>query len=860
MKVQQSSEVRKSAGGLHMKPKHRSNRVVAIFSAVAGVVLSVPALPQQPQPEEQAGDEGGSIEQIVVTARKRTENLLEVPTAVSVFSFDEMDRRGFFGLESISDFTAGMYFSNQGGQIPGRYNEAVRFRGLDTNQSAPSQQIATVFIDGVYFPGGLQGIDFSNVERVEVIKGPQSATFGRSTFAGAVNLITKTPGFEHTGRVSAMIARYGKYDTSFSHEGPLVEDKLAYRVSVRQYGTDGQYRSNADGGRLGEERTTSLQGTLYFSPTENLSGSLRAIVAKDRDGPPAAAFFGGPGSLGGTGGANAGTNCFEVRPEEQANGAVADYYCGELPMNLNIEDYIGLNTSVTPFARDAFAAPTYTPISTGIELPKISGVPTVNSPGLARNLENYALNLDYTFDGGLLGEHVLSSLTGYGDTRTSWVRDTDLTSFDSSMSQDPSLYEFWSEELRLTSPGDKRFRWSLGLSYFEAEYTRHGSLGMSVSGLDAACTLVQGVCIPPPYIGGFTTFPQEGGETEGVFGSLSYDVTEELTVDFEWRYQDDKITQDDRTTPGLDYTDSFKAFLPRFTLSYHPVENSTVWGTYSKGNMPGFFNNEFVDLSPTEQQAVRDQVGEVSLFNKEETLKNYEIGWKQTLLDGRVYYSLVAYRMEWEDLKTRQSVPIILDDGTQRALNVQFNAGNADFNGVELEGGFSIGDNFTAQFTYEKVDATYGVLTCSFSPFQRPQFPGNTFGPRDCSGNTPARYPESSASIGLGWTDNWRGSGEWDYFVRGDGTYMGKAFSEEANFAWYGKFWRFNLRGGFENGDGLRIEGFVENLFDDDHYLSAARWSDFSTGINFGFLTNQGIAITPAYKRTVGLKVAYEFY
>lgn len=853
--------MRASAGGLDMKLKYRLSRKVAMFSTVVGcIAVSAPALPQQTRQTDDDGRQTPAIEEIVVTARKRNESLLEIPTAVTVFGFEEMDRRGFFGLEAISDFTAGMYFNNQGGQIPGRYNEAVRFRGLDTNQSAPSQQIATVFIDGVYFPGGLQGLDFSNIERVEVIKGPQSATFGRSTFAGAVNLITKTPGSEYMGRVSAMAAQYGKYDASLSHEGPIIDEKLAYRLSVRQYGTDGQYRSNADGGRLGEERTSTFGGTLYFAPTENFSGRLRAIVSRDRDGPPAAAFFGGPGSLGGTGGANAGTNCFEVRPEEQANGAVADYYCGELPRNVNIHDFIGLNTSVTPFARSAFAAPTYTPISTGIELPKVPGVPKVNSPGLARDLENYALNLDYTFNGGFLDDYVLSSLSGYGDTRTSWVRDTDLTRFDSSMSQDPSLYEFWSEELRITSPEDRRLRWSLGLSYFEAEYVRHGSLGMSVSGLDAACTLVQGVCIPPPYVGGFTTFPEEGGETKGIFGSISFDFTDNLTLDFEWRYQDDKITQDDRTTPGLDYTDAFEAFLPRVTLSYHPVENGTVWGTYSKGNMPGFFNNEFVDLSPTEQQAVRDQVGDVSLFNDEETLENYEAGWKQTLFGGQLYYSLVVYRMEWDDLKTRQSVPIILDDGTQRALNVQFNAGNATFDGVELEGGFAIGDNLTGQFTLEKVNGEYGVLTCSFSPFKRPQFPGNTFGPRDCAGSTPARYPDSSASFGLAWTDNVGSSGIWNYFIRGDGTYMGKAFSEEANFGWYGKFWRFNLRGGFENEDtGLRLEAFVENLFDDDHYLSAARWSDFSTGINFGFLTNQGIAITPAYRRTIGFKAVYDF-
>lgn len=837
----------------------------AALSAVATgfAIICTPVLSQDSQDNQdvaQEGKRGLGIEEVVVTARRREESLMEIPTAVTAFGFEEMDRRGFFNLESISDVTAGMYYSNQGGQIPGRFNEAVRFRGLDTNQSAPSQQIATVFVDGVYFPGGLQGLDFSNAERVEVIKGPQSATFGRSTFAGAVNVVTRVPGNEYKGRLSGMAADFGKYDTSFSHEGPIISEKLLYRISARQYGTDGQYRSNADGGRLGEESTRTFSATLFAQPTENFTARLRWMFSQDDDGPPAAAFFGGPGSLAGTGGANAGTNCFEVRPEERANGAVADYYCGELPRDVDIEDFIGLNTVVTPFARDVFAAPTFTPIALGIELPKVPGVPIVNSPGLKRQLVHWVLNLDYAFDnGGWSDGYVLSSLSGYGLTKANWVRDTDLTSFDSSMSQDPSLYEFWSQEVRLISPEDDRFRWSLGYSYFEADYIRHGSLGVSVSGLDAGCVLVRGVCIPPPTVGGFTNFPKEGGETSGIFGSLSFDFTQRLTLDLEWRYQEDTVTQDNRTTPGLDFSDTFYAFLPRVTLSFHPVDNSTIWTTYSEGNMPGFFNNEFVTLSESEKQKVRDQVGNISLFNSEETLEMYEAGWKQTLLGGRLYYSLAAYRLEWKDLKTRQSVPIILDDGTQRALNVQFNAGNATIDGIELEGGFSIGDHFSGQFSVEKVDAEYGVLQCSFSPFKRPQFPGNTFGPRDCAGATPARYPDTSASFGLNWTAGFGSSGVWDYFVRYDGNYMGKAYSEEANFGWYGKFWRFNLRAGFEKEDGLRIEAFAENLFDDDHYLSAARWSDFSTGNAFGFLTNQGIAITPAYKRTVGLKLVYEF-
>jgi outer membrane cobalamin receptor len=121
----------------------------------------------------------------------------------------------------------------------------------------------------------------------------------------------------------------------------------------------------------------------------------------------------------------------------------------------------------------------------------------------------------------------------------------------------------------------------------------------------------------------------------------------------------------------------------------------------------------------------------------------------------------------------------------------------------------------------------------------------------------PARYPDRSAALSLTWADTLAAS-EWSYFVRGDARYTGKSYTEEANFAWLGKFWLFNLRSGFEKNH-LRVEGYVRNLFNDDHWLAGARWSDFSTTSSTGFLTSQGIIVTPPEKRTIGVRVAFDF-
>jgi iron complex outermembrane receptor protein len=791
-----------------------------------------------------------AIEEITVTARKRSESLLEIPLAITAFSADELDRSGAISLEDLSFRTAGMHYNKQGGQIPGRFNTAVRFRGMEANQSAASQQLGTVFMDGVYVSNGIAGIDFSSIERVEIIKGPQSATYGRSTFAGAVNYVTKMPGTEYLGTANALWAEDGTFDVSVSHEGPLVEDSLFYRLAVRGAGTGGQYHSNADGGALGKERTDTVTGVLYATPSDNFTAKFRAFYSRDNDGPAAGMYLGSRLSNRGSGTNNAGTNCYSQGITSPAD-TLADYFCGEAP-KVDVDTFINPTTKLSPFSIAAFRAPTTTDPRSGVTRLKIPGVPLVDFVGLKRKQWRFAMILDYEFDGGGLDGHTLQSVSGYSDMRASWVRDFDLTAAQNFLSQDPQRHEDYTQELRFSSPQDQNFRYSVGVNYFTVDFIQQGNGGTNIWGQDGGvCSVIAGVCVPGPHTLQGTDFPIESGETIGLFGSLAYDITEDLTLDFEWRYQEDKIAQDDRTTTGVDFQDKFTAFLPRVTLSYQPMDETTVWATYSEGNIPGFFNTDLAGLSASEFGFVSAAVGGgLTLFNDEESLENYEIGWKQQMFDSQMYFSLVAYHMDWTNLKTRQGVPITDDLGNQRVLNLQFNAGDADMEGFELEGGFAMGENFSGTATIGWANGKYGTLTCGFSPFK----PAATRS--DCSGNIPARYPEWSGSFSTTWQQEFQG--DWDYFVRFDGHYFGKAWGEEANFSWHGKFWRFNLRAGFERDD-VRLEAFVTNLFNDDSYLAASRWSDFSGARLFDFLFSQGLATTPAEKRKFGMKMVYSF-
>ena len=152
------------------------------------------------------------LEEIIVTARKRDESLLEAPLSITVFSAEDLSRAGLETLGDIALQTTGLSFQdNIASNRPGRQNTVIRFRGMSPPRGSPHQQLAGLFVDGVFVTGGSQSIPMLDVERVEVIKGPQSAFFGRNTFSGAINYVTRNPSLtEFEGKVRATAGQYSQ--------------------------------------------------------------------------------------------------------------------------------------------------------------------------------------------------------------------------------------------------------------------------------------------------------------------------------------------------------------------------------------------------------------------------------------------------------------------------------------------------------------------------------------------------------------------------------------------------------------------------------------------------------------------------
>lgn len=781
-----------------------------------------------------AGDADGAAPAIIVTARKRDETLTDAPLAITALSADSIDRLGANSLADVTLYSAGVQFQDQAVAIPGRYNSAIRFRGMDTNLFQPSQQIGTVFVDGIYVSGGVQGLGFNDVERVEIVRGPQSALFGRNTFGGAVNYITRTPGNEFRGDLSMELAGFGTYDGSASVEGPLVEDGLFFRIGVRAFGTDGQYASIADGGRLGREETMTISGTLYAAPSDNFSAKLRAYYSEDNDGPPDGLMLGGPLSARGEGPDI--FNCFSsgrLSPGTRIRNGnptpLRDFVCGQVPV-FDADELARSNTTLDPGLRDllelsAANAPT--------------GIPAQNSVGLRRNIFRTGLQLEYGLDSGI----TISSSTGYNEITANWIRDSDSIQFSNAWQRDPQKHEDFTQEIRIASSGEDRLTWLVGATYFTSDFVTSGTGGQVAVDPNGQ--------LDPPLRGplGFSDpFSLETARTFGVFGAIGYAITQQFSIDLEGRWQRDKVGLE---TLGGNFSNTSKTFLPRAILTYKPAEESTLYATYSKGNIPGFFNVGLASRSQFEF----DQIAAACFCDievPEEKLNNYEIGWKQELFGGRVFLALSAYYMEWSNQKNRLAVPFDRDpDPTVEdpfSVVVVTSAGRSELKGFELEGTFNANSSLSGFFNINYADSEYREYACNVLLI--------TTGSQDCSGRSSPRYPKWSGAASVTYSTPLNDTFDW--FIRPDMSYQGKTYTDESNLAWINDYWLVNMRTGIEK-NGLRIEAFVRNLFDDDNYRAAASRNDFSAQNLIAGLADQAIFITPPEKRTFGMKAVMEF-
>jgi iron complex outermembrane receptor protein len=447
-----------------------------------------------------------ALGEVTVTARRREETLLEVPLSISAVSAENIEARGIKDMVALSDYTPGFHFNNENLGRNDRGFTTFTFRGMDAGTFLVTRQPAQAFMDGIPIVGGsIPGLE--DVERVEVIKGPQSAYFGRSTFSGAINFITKDPSYEWGARVKADLASYDTKDTSLMVEGPLVAEKAAFRLTGRYYDTGGQYANAAQpGDRLGARNTKSASVTFLIEPVERLRVKVYGGIWRDVDGPGADAITG-----------SAERNCDPLKVGQPT------YVCGSVPFRLT-NAQIGKVAYVDELFRQTI-------IENGANLAQVFTENFIDEPGLERHAKQATLAVGYELANGIAldfsgGWNVNDFQTIPGNFVVSSARTPNslyprVPRVRQYAEQNMSLIDqgnaAFGMEARVTSRADQRFRWMVGASMYSQE-----AQGRSRGEANTATGYNDGALITDRDV-----------RTTGVFTGLAYDVTERVTLNVE---------------------------------------------------------------------------------------------------------------------------------------------------------------------------------------------------------------------------------------------------------------------------------------------------------------------------------------
>ena len=772
-----------------------------------------------------------ALEEIVVTARKRDESIQDIPLSVTAFGSEQLREQQITDVEDMLQFVPGVHMSNHTGN---RNNPAIRFRAIDPPSSVRSTQTSSAFVDGVYLPGTSQWLSMNDIERVEVVKGPQSAFFGRATFGGAINFISRTPGDEFNGDINLIVGDNGRADAWVSAEGPLVEDRLYVRASGRFYTYDGAWTNEQPtGGDLGSQQTNAGSVTLFATPTEDLSIKLRHVRTEDDDGLAVQFLVKGENN-----------NCGPFT----TNGVTgrSNYYCGTLSRDL-ISNGISIDTS-----------------------PPEDFVYKDNM-GLDRTTELTSLNIDWD-----IGGYTVSSVTGRYREDTAELREL--------LTDELLVYigwkdESWSQELRLSSPQDKRLRWMVGAYYLDLTYGKEGLSAFPCPGAAGPFCFDptirarsgrggRGLFGPSPAVA-------ENVENQAIFGSVAYDLTEQLTVSLEFRYEEEtlanasSVTQEamplDPNDPigtaqpfggaEIDLAADFEAELPRVIVDYKLTENTLLYASYAKGNNPGGFNPEVIQLEPTVAIPAFFAAEGIGKEVLQAELDSWEFGGKHTLADGRGFLNGAVYVMQWRNQRFRgftrdvdsngDGVFIIGSDRIGPQVDYNSN-GSTDIWGFELAGSWAFSDNWVGTASYNYNQSDIKVYQDGIN--------ARVYGSGDASGFEVARSPDHAATLAVDFNmpaDNvWGGDGEW--FARWDAWYQSSTWNWVVNLAKTEEAVLQNIRGGWRN-DRYSVMLWIENLTDDDSVLASQR----TTG---SFLSGTlGYQLTLPEPRTYGLTLAASF-
>jgi len=724
-----------------------------------------------------------ALEEIVVTATKRSVGLQDVPIALSVMSGDTITSLGLRDMEDVSVYMPNVTLSQAAGA------SQIFIRGVGSGNNFGFEQSVGTFIDGVYFGRDRNArAAFLDVERVEVLKGPQSTLFGKNTVGGAINITTVRPSEEFKGFVQASyMDESNGIGLIGGVSGPL-SDSVRGRLVAKVYENDGFMTNTSPGGSDGPQRDDSvIRGSLEWDVSENLSVFLKAEH----------------GEFDVTG------RNYKITTSTPTSTSL--YGLGD---DANFADSLGFNHNQS-----------------------VSGL-----PGRADfdNNDSDIFQVDVEYQ---MGEFSLRSISAYTDYQFSNCLDADYSSLDFLDRCRDETHEQFTQEFILTSPSGGSLEYLAGIFYQNATLQSDASTMLNWSAIppveSAILNLVGG--LPAGAINSefLNNFGQET-TTWSAFAELTFNISDSFRTIIGVRYSDDskdasktQIT----TTPGTGVSNPMLAAVNGagglgFAVEYDYDEGRKEEHWTGNINLQYDFDNDimtYVNLSNGYKAGGYDADNSMDRSREfeDETVTSLEFGLKAEVWDNRARFNTAVFFTDFSDLQV---------SGFESAGFVVGNAAESEVQGIEMDFVVAATEELTVNGAWAYLDSTYksyGNAACTVYQQTDGSCAANG-GFQDLSGATLQFAPQWAGNFGVDYvtplTDgvNFRGR-------------LDALYSDEVSIAPDGdpnvvqqSYWKFNAILAIESqNDTWSVALVGKNLSDETTF----NWGNDATlsGLGFGF-------------------------
>jgi iron complex outermembrane receptor protein len=789
-------------------------KTLLVATTALAALPAAAAAPEGASPDSEpagqvlAGAEGAEgANDIIITARRRSENLQDVPVAVAVLGGPKLDATGSFNVARLVQLQPSVQFISSNPR-----NTAINIRGIGapfglTNDGI--EQGVGLYIDQVYYGRiAASTLDFVDVAQVEVLRGPQGTLYGKNTTAGALNITTRKPSFEFEGRAEASYGNLDFVQLKASVSGPIVADKVAARISGSFTKRDGTLFNVVTGRDVNELDNIGVRGQIFWQATDSLDVTLYGDYNRQD-------------------------------PE-----AFAQTYAKVVPT---------LRAANRQFANLARLSG-YTPASTD----PFDRLVDADSELRARNIiAGASLVANWN-----IGPATLTSITAW--RKWDWLpsNDRDFTGLPiTTISANPSQQHQWSQELRLTSNGRNRFDYVVGLFYF---HQKINTQGVQEQGAAAGLWLLGPTvnAANPGLINGLRSDNdiRYSNDSAALYGKLTWNISDAFSIAPGLRVNYDKksgaydavvsgglspVTPAQQTIKnGVLQSQFYEAEFSDWnlsgdiTVSWKPVDGVLAYATYARS-----FKSGGINLSglPTRADGVTPALETATV--KPEKVNHYELGLKTQFLDRTATLNIAAFRTDIEDYQAT------VVNGTVGVIRGYLaNVPKVRSQGVEVDFSARPVERVNAYLNFAYTDAKYVSFPGAPVPIE---LSGGSVQFVDASGG---RLPGVS-KYALSYGAEYRlpvGSGEAyagiDGSLRSDFS-SSPTPSRVQNVEGYVLT---NLRAGYRSnpgGNGWEVFGWVRNAFD-------TRYFDFLTAApgSTGLIVGQ-----PGDPRTYGVTASVRF-